>query len=337
LEAKVLLRLTAAEMIAYDSIKRGLDNYATSIDLKGIDKNVDIMTVFKAVVHDNPQFIYFDNSQIGKSYSLFGKNLNLSGCLSKSQAMKMLNDAYAVAYPIIESARQKKDAYRQLITVYEQLQALTVYDEDELLASSTGRKRNQFSHNMYGALVAKKAVCDGFSAAFQYVAQHLGYRCSVISGKSDHSSYGNVNHAWNMVEIAGNYYHLDLTWDACHYDAYKNYSYIWFLLDDEGILADHTWDVNTTYAATEAGLSYYSQNGLIVDCEKDIIDVIINSIKNSGKTIRFKCSEKVWNKKPMDEYLYQLTLDTALKYLNRSVQMICDWSEKTRNFSAELS
>ncbi|MDR2569681.1 MAG: hypothetical protein LBD23_05210 [Oscillospiraceae bacterium] len=331
-----MLKLTAAEKTAYNKIKAGFENYATSIDISGVDKNIDIMNVFKAVIHDHPQFIYFNNSQIGTVNSFFGQSIKLSGCINKSKALKMLNECYAAAYPIIETARQKKDAYQQLITIYEYLQSRIIYDKDELHAVSKNRAGNQLSHNMYGALVVQKAVCDGFSAAFQYVASHLGYRSTVINGKSDHCSFGNVNHAWNMIEIAGNYYHLDLTWDSCHFAEHNEYSYSWFLHDDEGILADHTWDVNTTYAATDATLSFYNQNGLFVTCERDIIAVIKKGISNSGNLVRLRCSENVWNAKPMDEYLVDLVLNTAVNYLNRSIQITYHWNEKTRCFSAKI-
>ncbi len=84
------------------------------------------------------------------------------------------------------------------------------------------------SHTLYGALVDKKPVCDGYSHAFRYLLKQIGIEASMVTSNP-------MNHAWNLVKIDGQYYHIDVTWD----DTYTNgvngigkTSYEFFLASD---------------------------------------------------------------------------------------------------------
>lgn len=62
-------------------------------------------------------------------------------------------------------------------------------------------------YGAYGALVNKKAVCSGYTAAFQLLMERLGIPVTTITS-------GSMNHAWNMVQLDGSWYHVDVTWDG---------------------------------------------------------------------------------------------------------------------------
>lgn len=81
-------------------------------------------------------------------------------------------------------------------------------------------------HDAYGALVNGKAVCDGYTKAFQYLLQRVGIQSFMVTG------IGNgVKHAWNIVRIDGKYYNVDLTWD----DQKSDIIYTYFNITDEEI------------------------------------------------------------------------------------------------------
>lgn len=81
-------------------------------------------------------------------------------------------------------------------------------------------------HDAYGALVNGKAVCDGYTKAFQYLLQKVGIQSFMVTG------IGNgVKHAWNIVRIDGKYYNVDLTWD----DQKSDIIYTYFNITDEEI------------------------------------------------------------------------------------------------------
>jgi len=324
--------LSIAEKSAYSQINHALSSFADTIDITGIDKKVDIQRVIEAVLADNPQFFYINPSQMAVVSSLSRRQLRLSGGVRKSQAMRMLNEIHTVAKPLIEKAVQSgHSSYEQLLSIYESLQERTTYDNEELNAVARGKPRRLNAHNAYGAFVERSAVCDGFAAAFQFLSQQMGYRCTIISGKSDHPSYGSVAHSWNIIEIAGQYYHVDPTWDANHYADNREHSYDWFLVDDEHILTDHTWDVNTTPVAADDSMLWHLKKRLLVNSETEIVDVFAKAAQNPSKPIYLRCTERVWSNKAMDEYLSELLLNTALKFHSKA-EISYSWDENTGCF-----
>lgn len=66
------------------------------------------------------------------------------------------------------------------------------------------------SGNIYGALAGKKAICDGYAKAFQYLMSLKGIPCIYFQGESGNGT----PHAWNAVYIEDGWYYVDVTWDA---------------------------------------------------------------------------------------------------------------------------
>ena len=60
-----------------------------------------------------------------------------------------------------------------------------------------------------------RTVCAGYSKAYQYLMEKAGIPTTYISGvlNSDEAQtrYGTNAHAWNMVEIDGDHYYMDVT------------------------------------------------------------------------------------------------------------------------------
>jgi hypothetical protein len=59
-------------------------------------------------------------------------------------------------------------------------------------------------YTLYGALVEKESVCEGYAEAFKYIADEFGINAIIARSKT---------HEWNFVEINGKWYILDVTWD----------------------------------------------------------------------------------------------------------------------------
>ena len=64
----------------------------------------------------------------------------------------------------------------------------------------------QDDHNLRGALLEGTAVCDGYAKTYALVLRKLGITGVLVTSKD-------IGHAWNMVELDGNWYQVDCTWD----------------------------------------------------------------------------------------------------------------------------
>lgn len=72
------------------------------------------------------------------------------------------------------------------------------------------------SGNIKGSFIDKKAVCEGFSRAYLYLCQRVGLKCIYVCGSMKISDEPETwgNHAWNYVQIDGNWYLVDITADG---------------------------------------------------------------------------------------------------------------------------
>lgn len=62
------------------------------------------------------------------------------------------------------------------------------------------------------------AVCAGYARLFKAMVEHVGGEAVYISGRSRFAvdSLRGTTHAWNAVKIRGDWYLVDVTWDAGH-------------------------------------------------------------------------------------------------------------------------
>lgn len=133
------------------------------------------------------------------------------------------------------------------------------------------------SYTPYGILIKGTGVCAGYAYTMKYLCDKAGIDCIVVSGKADGD-----DHAWNMVKIGGDYYHVDVTWDdPVGMDRLR---YYYFNLSDEMMAVNHSWDRNLYPQCTATQYNYYYLNDLWVadmeECRKRIENAITAHDKN---------------------------------------------------------
>ena len=98
----------------------------------------------------------------------------------------------------------------------------------------------EITHTAYGALRNGSAVCDGYSCAAKLILNKLSVKCDIVIGVCTNGG----GHAWNLVQVDGNWYQLDITWND---GSYSRSDY--FLVTDDYMKASRTWD-ESEYPAT---------------------------------------------------------------------------------------
>ena len=104
-------------------------------------------------------------------------------------------------------------------------------DYDEEAAENDDVQDNE--NDAYGALVDGKAVCEGYSKAFQILCNKADIDCIQLMGIVDSD-----NHVWNCVKIGGDWYQIDVTWDDVDDFIYDSHEY--FNLTDSLMYEEHT-------------------------------------------------------------------------------------------------
>lgn len=154
----------------------------------------------------------------------------------------------------------------------------------------------------YGCLVDKTAVCEGYSKAMQILLCSCGIECKTVTG------IGNGEpHMWNIVKIGGDWYHLDVTWDA----ADENSRYMYFNVDDKiikknhfigeqfqmsGALQPHKMYNFDLPKCTAKKYNYCERNSAKIssyNCDESMIDYIKKSAKLKRGYLYFKLDDKL--------------------------------------------
>ncbi len=144
------------------------------------------------------------------------------------------------------------------------------YDEKMLLAIP---KQTPDSENPYGALCLGQAICMGYTTSFQLFMDMLGIKCSIVRGEGFGEDVWE-EHAWNLVEVGGNYYHVDVTWDDFVPDeAGRIPFHIYTMVDDTAMEELHSWDHEKYPAATVFDPSYYTENGFYAETAEEVREI----------------------------------------------------------------
>ena len=110
--------------------------------------------------------------------------------------------------------------------------ALYIYDRlrEEIIYHPDYEKQESFDIRTLRGLISKKTVCAGYACIFKEFMDRLGIECHYVEGATTVSDQKKevTTHAWNIIKIHGEYFPIDLTWDAGSYRQGQNDSFAWF-------------------------------------------------------------------------------------------------------------
>ena len=141
------------------------------------------------------------------------------------------------------------------------------------------------AHNAYGALVEGRAGCEGYAQAMTLLCRMAGMPCTMVTGMAWDGTYMRP-HAWNMVQIGGQWGHVDATFndqsDTLHW---------YFNLSDGQLSADHTWDSLPFSPLTGASAEYHRRLGLEAGSLQEADALLQKGMKAGRVSIRFAQEE----------------------------------------------
>jgi len=153
---------------------------------------------------------------------------------------------------------------------------------DILIRNIKYEKQNDYEvHTIIGPLLKRKCVCDGFSKLYKLILDELGIENYLIYGKGFvHILSDSEEHAWNLVKIDNDFYHVDVTYDATlSMHDYIRYDY--FLIDDTLISMDHYWNRSIIPKANNNKFFIYNQGKYVVSSRAELGQKIYERIREN--------------------------------------------------------
>ncbi len=122
---------------------------------------------------------------------------------------KYINQLNTEIDKVVALAKAYSNPFDQAVFVHDYLIHHAEYDHDSLAEArkTVHAASSEYIYSAYGCLVNKKTVCSGYAEAFQMIMNKLGVNTTVVVGDAGGA------HEWNMIEIEGESYYIDITWD----------------------------------------------------------------------------------------------------------------------------
>lgn len=123
---------------------------------------------------------------------------------TKQEVEKARKAIETIRYGVMERIKNPSDPYEVVKVAHDYIVDTVDYDRSLELPNI---------YNMYGALINKKAVCEGYAKSLKYFLDYYGLPNIIVAGKGKNDSGQVERHAWNYVNINGKWYGVDATWD----------------------------------------------------------------------------------------------------------------------------
>ena len=140
---------------------------------------------------------YYDSTPISQAY-LTGDTSSLD-----EKQTEIYNKAVSTINDFITP---DMNDYEKELAVHDYIVGCASYDEAHLNALGIGLPN---SDNPYGCLINGKAICSCYSTTFQLFMDMLEIPCKTIYA----TDFEGDDHSWNIVQIGGSWYYVDVCWD----------------------------------------------------------------------------------------------------------------------------
>ena len=129
----------------------------------------------------------------------------------------------------VKGIKDSADDYEKVKTIYRRLIQKVDYNMDA--------KNNQ---NIISVFIGKETVCQGYASAMQYLLEKLEIPCVIVTGMAKGGP-----HAWNLVQLDGEWYYVDATWGNSKYhddeeNDVKYVEYDYLNITTKEMLQDHS-------------------------------------------------------------------------------------------------
>lgn len=272
--------LSVEESSITNRIRQALVQHKSSVQIAKVMSMQKLQRLAKMLLDNDPE-------QIGvKGFQFIATPLVVRVepmyFLSSQEGKKLLADCEVQRAKILHRINSA-NTYNNVLQLHDVLSRNIKYVAGE----------NPELHSIVGPLTQKVGVCEGYAKTLKFMLDAMGIPSIVIVGIGYNQLMQQEEpHAWNLVQLDGEWTHIDLTFDTTIRE-YNVPRYDYFGLSTEEILKDHKYDVFSYPEAKSKGLSYYERNGLVMRKKSSMNALLMESLQAGKKEIVFKLPDAV--------------------------------------------
>ena len=266
-------QLNKEQQKAYYAMKEGLLNQQDSFAVPMLDKK-ELSDIYFMVRMDCPEIFY----SVRFSYRYYPDSTAVEFIPEYLfQKDKIREHRQAMQARVKKLARQAQglDEKGKELFIHDFIVQNVRYD----------KLKKEYSHEIIGALGNGVAVCEGMAKAVKILCDELGIWCIIALSEANHEKGIKYRHAWNVIKIGGQYYHLDATFDnTLSKDDTVRYDYV--NLSDKQIARDHEPVIWKVPACPDGDHFYYKEKKLSFTKMEEVKKRAQQAVKK-GKVLTF--------------------------------------------------
>lgn len=280
---------------AYKNIEYALLNLEDKI---AIDDDVfeQFNMLLRYISSDNPLFFWEPNEITYTQRVGGGYMMNFKYNFTKEEVFSLLTEIDDYANDYCNSIPVALSNFDKALLVHDKVVSSIEYDKT---------LSNEWRNDVYGGLINNYASCLGYSKTYQYLMCRLSIDTLMVYGYG-----GDEQHAWNIINLDGKYYHVDTTFNDSSknsdiIDGYSKVQHEYTFLSDSEITKTHQilseeFGSYKLPSCDSNQKNYYKMKSLVVDSTNiddvnSAVEVAINNAisialaeKNSLIEIKFR-------------------------------------------------
>ena len=311
----------------YQLLYQGFSQFKTRISIQTDLSPEEINDVAIAVYNDNPMFFYLNISSFAYYETMFGYEYVQTYTYNQSEIQTFKGHLQTGIQNFKRKyIRPHMTDYEKVKVIHDYLVHTVIYDTKA--EQNANPKHLNEASSVVGALLKGKAVCWGIASAFKLLCDACEIQSLVVVG--DACLETEEGHAWNMAQIDGEFYHIDVTWDIkIKGDISSCYDY--FNLNDRLMQVDHKWNMGFYPSCNAYEYNYYYRNRFYVGKLEELTKFIASRLIAKKTYVSVKFDNKMPNR---------LQLERAIKNGFWQAGKYCRYqymiSEKSHNIYIEI-
>lgn len=280
---------TQEERRLYQEVLSSLQRRDVETELSTLSVEL-IDPIFQCVMADHPEIFYVDG-YTSTTYKLGNslRKITFSGdyTLEEEEIIERTGLLEVAAKGFLEGIPKGADAYETVKYLYEYLIEHTDYERE--VADS---------QNICSVLLNGRSVCQGYAKTLQWLCQKAEIPALLVTGRANGGG-----HAWIVVYLDGEWYHVDPTWGDASYlggegaypeTAYPAVNYDYFCVTTKQIERTHELEAKQNIpTCTAVEDQYYRREGLYLEsADSEQLERIFDEAARGGKTtVSFQCAD----------------------------------------------
>ncbi len=259
------------EKIIYKEILNALLEHRKRVKVSKVDIR-RLREIFDFILLDYPQIFYVIEDSISLSSLGRIQVVNISYKYDLETVIGINEKIEIEIEKILEKAKNIEDNFSKEIIIYRYIVENIQYNNDRKIASD---------YSIEGVLLSKKAVCLGIAKTFKLLMDRLFIPTIVVLGDIKDENGITEAHAWNIISLESNLYHLDATGDLG-----KDFRFGYFNLSSHDI-RDRTLRYDYPIC-NSIKHNYFNYKGAYIQNIEHLESFIKTRLKKGDKIIEFR-------------------------------------------------